>query len=291
MSKQSFSRSLSQASEDAIEICRLAASGSTGHGFDLAVVDTATNLTLYYRTDVIHNGTVGAWKRLVPNKTIGPSKFTTATRTWAVDISIANEQATLRLVRTKAAAANTSVNCVVAAYGRTGETVTITGVDGQTSGATNGGTYEGTLLTELDDKLGVSTDTPSFTLDVAGDVNVSTGNVYLINGSPVLGSTSLGTTVTTSSLTSVGTLDVLSVTGNVTAGNLNVSSSISGTTLSLTGNAQTGNTVTAGVSEIWNAENQSEKWRMIVSSDASGNFFQLESFVSSEWQGYLRIDK
>ena len=46
----------------------------------------------------------------------------------------------------------------------------------------------------------------TYTLDVSGDTNISTGSVYRINGTSVLSSNTLGTGVVTSSLTTVGTI-------------------------------------------------------------------------------------
>jgi hypothetical protein len=54
--------------------------------------------------------------------------------------------------------------------------------------------------------IGLGTDTPAYKLDVVGDTNISTGSVYRINGTSVLSSTTLGSGVITSSLTSVGTI-------------------------------------------------------------------------------------
>jgi hypothetical protein len=50
------------------------------------------------------------------------------------------------------------------------------------------------------------TTSPTYTLEVYGDTNISTGSVFRIAGTSVLSSNTLGTGVITSSLTSVGTL-------------------------------------------------------------------------------------
>ncbi len=64
--------------------------------------------------------------------------------------------------------------------------------------------------------VGIKTATPTYTLDVNGDCNLSAGSVYRINGAPVLSSTTLGPSVTTSSLTAIlGELGKLTVNGNV----------------------------------------------------------------------------
>ena len=56
----------------------------------------------------------------------------------------------------------------------------------------------------------------------SGGVNVTSGNDYKINGASVLSSTTLGSVVVNSSLTSVGTLGKLVVTGVTTSGGVNV---------------------------------------------------------------------
>ena len=56
----------------------------------------------------------------------------------------------------------------------------------------------------------------------SGGVNVTTGNDYKINGASVLSNNTLGSGVVNSSLTSVGTLGILNVTGSTTSGSLNV---------------------------------------------------------------------
>jgi hypothetical protein len=66
----------------------------------------------------------------------------------------------------------------------------------------------------VNQRVGISKLTPAYTLDVSGDVNTSTK--YKIGGTDVLTSTTLGSSVTNSSLTSLGTLSSLSVTGDLT---------------------------------------------------------------------------
>lgn len=82
-----------------------------------------------------------------------------------------------------------------------------------------------TLVVDPDlNRVGVSTSSPGHALDVGGNVNVSTGNVYRIGGTQVLSSTALGSGVVSSSLTSVGILNSLVVGGSTTVqGNLTVS--------------------------------------------------------------------
>ena len=67
--------------------------------------------------------------------------------------------------------------------------------------------------------LGVGTNSPAHAIDVNttagndGNINVPTGSGYLVNGTSVLSGTVLGGGVVSSSLTSVGTLTTLTVTG------------------------------------------------------------------------------
>ncbi len=65
----------------------------------------------------------------------------------------------------------------------------------------------GTLsMGEFTGSVGVGLTNPSYKLHIAGDTNLSTGYVFRINGASVLSSSTLGTGVTNSSLTSVGTI-------------------------------------------------------------------------------------
>ena len=66
---------------------------------------------------------------------------------------------------------------------------------------------DGTIaMAEFAANVGIGLSNPSYKLHVLGDTNLSSGYVYRINGTQVLSSTSLGTGVTNSSLTAVGTL-------------------------------------------------------------------------------------
>jgi len=66
---------------------------------------------------------------------------------------------------------------------------------------------DGTIaMAEFAANVGIGLSNPSYKLHVAGDTNLSVGYVYRINGVQVLSSSTLGTGVTNSSLTSVGTL-------------------------------------------------------------------------------------
>jgi hypothetical protein len=54
--------------------------------------------------------------------------------------------------------------------------------------------------------IGSNVSVPSYTLDVSGDTNISTGSVFRINGTSVLSNNTLGSSVVTSSLTTVGVI-------------------------------------------------------------------------------------
>lgn len=70
--------------------------------------------------------------------------------------------------------------------------------------------------------VGIGVGTPAHKLDVAGAVNTST--TYKIGGVDVLSGTTLGSSVVNSSLTSVGTLTDLTVSGNISGGTLSLQS-------------------------------------------------------------------
>ena len=67
------------------------------------------------------------------------------------------------------------------------------------------------------------------------NMNLASGKVYKINNTEVLSATTLGSNVVNSSLTSVGTLGSLDVTGAVTGGSLAVAGAITGSHVNLTG--------------------------------------------------------
>jgi hypothetical protein len=75
--------------------------------------------------------------------------------------------------------------------------------------------------------VGVGTLFPNHKLHVgSGNLNVTTGNVFMVNNVPVLTSTSLGNTVIFSQLQTLGNLSTLNITGNVSLGNTVVVNSV-----------------------------------------------------------------
>ena len=95
---------------------------------------------------------------------------------------------------------------------------------------------DGTTTTQAADGAGfnIGTSGVSLTYDLANtswtsseSLNLATGKTYKIAGTTVIGSTSLGSNIVTSSLTSVGTLTSLDVSGATTLNTLDVSSTSS----------------------------------------------------------------
>ena len=202
-----FTETLATAAGSFSSICQLTASDTTTFGVYLSVVESAS-LERIFRFSVPSNATgSGTWRRLVP---IDKTEKNT---TWGVDIQSVNAVATLRIVRLTTAASTTSLNCKVTAYPAPGKTVTIAGDVTTGTGATNAGTYDGALLTQVDGKVGINTEAPAHDLDVAGNTNTS--GVYKIGGADVLTSSALGSSIVSSTLSSVGTLSSLNVNGSV----------------------------------------------------------------------------
>ncbi|MCX8008243.1 MAG: hypothetical protein N3A54_00910 [Patescibacteria group bacterium] len=102
------------------------------------------------------------------------------------------------------------------------------------------------------DNVGIGK-TPSYRLDVAGDINMNTGSVLRINGVSVLSGTTLGSSVISSSLQSLGTLTSLTVSGT---SNLQGGTVVSnGLTVSRSGSitATITNTLTSTPSLTWDS--------------------------------------
>jgi hypothetical protein len=245
-----FTKVLNQNLGDATNICTVTVTGATGNvGINLSIVQSS-GLDRNYRVNVPFNATgEGSWRRLVPyDKT---EKFVNQNH-WAVDILSVNSVATLRLVRSRVGspAASTTLKCKVVVYPRVGESVAIADSQTTSSNTTNVGIYDGALITQMDGMVGVNTDSPNHVLDITGNVNTST--VYKIGGTDVLTSTTLGSGIINSNLTSVGTLGSVNVSGNITAGNVSTNvirgTDITGSTLTVTGNARFGNVSTNAIS-------------------------------------------
>ena len=138
-------------------------------------------------------------------------------------------------------------------------------------------------------------------LNVAGGVSLTglsaatTGNVMYVNpssGAVSYGALDVSGNLSVFSLTASGNVSATSLNGTLaTAAQPNITSVGNLSSLTVTGNARTGNTVTVGTAEVWDRLNETERWRWMASSDGAGNYFQLESFVNSQWQGVVRIDK
>jgi hypothetical protein len=104
-------------------------------------------------------------------------------------------------------------------------------------------TISGDLIVDIDtfkidssnNKVGILNTSPTYTLDVSGNTNLTTGYTYKINGNDVLTYNSLGTGITSSSLTSVGTLSSLTVNNTINASGMDNS----GNTLDIGNNVTT----------------------------------------------------
>jgi len=171
---RTFTKSLEIFQNNFSHICDI--TGSNAYGFDLTVAQSVSGASIckYYTGTMQFNNTGGNWRRLIPLSSSGPSSG----RDWAVDINVSNSLAQLRLVRTDATGGVTGLagfSCSI--YVRNSIAPVIV-TDNATVGldATSSGIYENTLLTQVDGRVGVGTDAPSTSLDVAGDINAS-GNV------------------------------------------------------------------------------------------------------------------
>jgi diphthamide synthase (EF-2-diphthine--ammonia ligase) len=100
------------------------------------------------------------------------------------------------------------------------------------------------VVNSVANRVGIATTTPLHPLDVTGDIN-STGSLR-INNTQVLSATALGSGVVSSSLTSVGILSSLDVTGAATVGSMGVggvltAGAIAAASLTASGNVSAAN--------------------------------------------------
>ncbi|MBP9690661.1 MerR family DNA-binding transcriptional regulator, partial [Candidatus Woesebacteria bacterium] len=90
--------------------------------------------------------------------------------------------------------------------GGAGGGVDSTGSAGYIAQYTDQYNIENSLLYQTGSFIGLGKTNPGYALDIAGTLNLDSGNTYKINGTDVLSSTTLGSAVVNSSLTSVGTI-------------------------------------------------------------------------------------
>jgi len=206
-------KTLGQDLANASEICTITATGDTGDiGLTLSVVQSP-GVNRLYRASVHSNATgTDVWKRLAP---YDRTEAFPHQNHWAVDMKSEGGVLTLRLVRTKVGspAGTTTLACKVIAYASVGDSIAVADSTVTATNAIHAGIFEGALMTQMEGLVGINTDSPSHILDVSGNVNTS--DAYMIGGTAALTSSTLGPSITDSSLTTVGTLSALNVAGSV----------------------------------------------------------------------------
>jgi len=100
---------------------------------------------------------------------------------------------------------------------------------------------------EVNNRVGIGNSSPSYPLHVTGNINTSTS--YLIAGTAVLTSSSLGSGITSSSLTSLGTISALNAgtgtfSGAISGLSLTVSNAVSAASSAISGNSTVGGNLT-----------------------------------------------
>jgi hypothetical protein len=220
---RSFRRSLINTVGSAIEIFDILGNGYVA---ELCVVQDQRVSKMYrFAIAGASGGTGSAWHRLVPLTSANASDIIVEINHQDSFIDVAR----LRIVRVALGAAN-NIECTLTVFqsGASGETVTITPVEGTyTSVAPSTIIHQNALIAQVSGNVGIRTDTPTRPLDVVGAI--TTNAAYQIGGALVLNGTTLGTGVVNSSLTSVGNLTSLNVTGNVTGGNISTTGALGGT--------------------------------------------------------------
>jgi hypothetical protein len=209
---RTFTKTLGAAVNDFSIICDL--TNAAAFGFELAVVQSTSGnaIAKYYSGTSQFNSTGGAWRRLIPFSSTGPS----STRDWAVDFQNLNSTGSFRLVRTDTSGFGntTSLACALKIYNHVG-TVVVNESSVTDINATNTGYYENTLIGQIDNRVGIGTDAPTVFLDVAGNTNVS-GTLN------VTGNARFGNVSTNAVIATVITGNTASVSGNLATGNLTV---------------------------------------------------------------------
>ena len=208
---RTFTKTLGSTVNNSSIICDF--TSGAAFGFELAVVQSSAGnvFAKYYSGTSSFNSTIGEWKRLIPFSSTG----TFNNRDWAVDFKNSGSTGSFRLVRidTSGTGNTTGLACALKIYNAPSLVVvnesSVTDVD-----ATNTGYYENTLIGQVDNKVGIGTDTPTSFLDVAGNTNISgtlnvTGNASFGN---VVGNLRCGNVITNSV-----TATTASVSGNITA--------------------------------------------------------------------------
>lgn len=129
----------------------------------------------------------------------------------------------------------------------------------------NTGAWQDRITLLNDGKVGIGK-TPTQSLDVSGNINMTTGGTYKINGTDVLSSSTLGSGVTSSSLTSVGTLNNLGISGTLAidnSGGTTISGTITGASNAAI-SASASNIITMNNGAIWSTSFSTSNRAMLV---------------------------
>ena len=241
---QTFQRTLGTAANSTTEICKIEAA-FLSYGAQLSVVHNDTNVQAFAKEYMFCVGFgaktgTGVWHKLLPLSTTNEGGATSGD--FSVEIQNDSGFTFLRLIRAVTGGSSTAMfECSLRLNTSGGNPVTITpqSVEGTGTQATK--LFKNTTICQVGLGVGINTDNLAVgqILDVRGNTAITgllavTGNTnittstgaYRIGGTDVLTSTALGTGVTTSSLTSIGTLNSLSVNGLIQAGQLNVTGDI-----------------------------------------------------------------
>jgi hypothetical protein len=141
---------------------------------------------------------------------------------------------------------------------------------------------DGNTLQTLSEKMtilgsgnvGIGIINPLHKLDVVGNINISTGSTFKINGTDILSSTTLGTSVLTSSLTTVGALNSGSITSGF--GSINVGAD-SITTTGTIGTASTTTFAGGSFTGTTGVFSTSTTTPLIIGGTAVGSSLTLQS--------------